>query len=116
MLAFLMLLFGIIDVARYLFTLQSMDALANRAVRAGVANSTFALGGAGACPVVSAGSLPFPLPPFLDPNTTLCVIQTVATGGNVVTVTVAAPFDAVTPGLSALTGPAAMTQTVQMTY
>jgi hypothetical protein len=117
LLAFLMLLLGVIDVARYLFALQSLDDLANRAVRAGIASDTLVLGhGGSACPLAATAGLPFTLPPFLDPATTVCIVQGTISGSRVVTVTVTSPFSAVTPGLSALTSSGAMTQTVQMAY
>lgn len=113
--AFLVLLLGITDVARYLMTLQSVDYLATTAARAGVASATFALGStSGSCPTVASSTLPFTAPPFLDPATTLCVIQTTATGGTVVTAQASAPFVSVTPVVSAF--PSTITTTVQLTH
>lgn len=119
LIGFLMLLLGTIDIARYLFTMQTVSFLADRAARAAVVNSSFALGSVGeSCPTVSGSTLPFTAPPF-DPATTMCVLQNETasqSGGYVVTVTVSAPFTSVTPGLSALTGTSQITETLQITY
>jgi hypothetical protein len=116
--AFLMLLLGTMDIARYLFTMQSVGYLVDRAVREGVLNSSYAMGAQGGpCPLVSSQTLHFATPPFMDPGTTMCVIQTGNTGGGtLVTVTVTSPFVSFTPGLSALTSTTQLTETLQMTY
>ncbi len=113
---FLFLLIATWDVARYLFMVQSMQLLADQAVRA----STLPAGSPGylspqGCSGVP-GTLPFTPPPFLDPATLLCVVlsNSKTTGANVATVTVEAPFTALTPGLSALTAASTETDDVSL--
>jgi Flp pilus assembly protein TadG len=103
--AFIFLLVATSDIARYLFMVQSMQLLADQAVRAsilpfGTPGNLLIPQGCSAVP----NNLPFAPPPFLDPATQLCTAQTFnTTSGTVVTtVTVEAPFTAFTPGLSAL--------------
>lgn len=104
LLAFLILLLGTTDVARYLFTLQSMQTLANQAARYGSlpTNSTSYL--SPSCPV-DLTALPFTPPPFLDSSAQLCVAigNDATSGASTVTATVTSSFTAFTPGFSALT-------------
>jgi Flp pilus assembly protein TadG len=104
--AFLLLMLGTTDVARYLFTLQSMQTLADQAARAG----TLPTSSAGylspqSCTALTSTTLPFSPPPFLDSSAQLCLVlgTDTASGANTVTATVTANFSAVTPGLSTLT-------------
>jgi TadE-like protein len=117
MVAFLTLLLGAMDLGRYLFTVQSIQALVGQAERAGVVGNLL-LGSGSSCPLVSSiptSTLGFTPPPFLDPGATLCVTN----NGNVsaivtVTVTVTSPFTSFTPGLGSLTG--TLTQSAQVSY
>lgn len=116
LLAFLTLLFGAMDLGRYLLTIQSMQTLLGMAQRAAVVGN-YSIGSTGDCPLVSSisTSMPFTPPPFLDPTTTLCVISTANSGsGTLVTIQVSSAFTSYTPGLSALTG--TLNESAQVAY
>jgi Flp pilus assembly protein TadG len=107
--AFLMFLLGGFDLARYIFTVQSMVAVMTQAGRYSLANPTW-----GPCGVDSWTGIAT-VAPFLDSSqVNLCVLQTSGTGLSTSTVTVTYPFTAVTPGLTALTG--TITETTTYSY
>jgi Flp pilus assembly protein TadG len=112
-LGFLTLLLGGMDIARYIFTVQSMDYVAGEAVRAAMIGTLSPQ----SATLVSATPLPFTTPPFLDPATQLSVTPSIDAnnGATIVTVTVTAPFTVVTPGLGALTS-SNLTVTTQLEY
>ena len=116
LLAFLVLLLGIVDVSRYLYTLQAMSDLASRAARAGVAGTLAAQ----SCQDVSSSPLPFTVPPLLDPATQLCVTigNDTASGATTITATVTSPYTSTLIGNAGLstTSDSPMSVTTELKY
>ncbi len=109
LLVFLWMLFGTIDIARYLFITQSLVGLMGEAGRASIFEQF-----SPTCPTTWANIST--VAPLLDASqVTLCIQQSGTGGGNIwVTVQVSYPFTPYTPGLSALGG--TITEYTQYTY
>jgi Flp pilus assembly protein TadG len=111
--AFLWLLLGTIDVARYLYTVQALIGLMGEAGRVAIMNPNF-----GQCPGSNSNWWPqiATIAPLLDANNVnLCVSEPSAgTGALTVSVSVSYKFVAYTPLLNALNGP--ITESTSYTY
>ena len=114
--AFLWLLLGTIDIARYLYTVQALVGLMGEAGRVAIMDSNFGNG----LPPCSNNywSQIATIAPLLDANNvSLCVTPASwSSGSGVITVTVSVsyPFTPYTPGLGALAGP--ITEATNYTY
>ncbi len=110
LLSFLWLLLGTIDLARYLFTVQSVVALMSEAGRVSLMDPSWAPRG------VNSWSQIATIAPLLDPaQVSLDVSQGFTGVGPVyVYVTVSYPFTAFAPGLSGLNG--TITESTAYTY
>ena len=110
--AFIVLMFGTIDLSRYFFTQQALTTLVNSAARQGLADPGF-----GQCdgPPSSWTAIPN-ITPLIDSNqVSICVTQpNFSTGVQVLTVTGTYNFMSITPGLDALIG--TMSETVTYQY
>lgn len=107
--SFLMMLMGGIELGRYLFTLESLQVLAETAGRYGVVNGWGTQSDActAAGDLISNQSLPagIAVPPFVDPQvTTLCVGTDLNDGVISVSVLATASFTSYIPGVTGLTG------------
>jgi hypothetical protein len=110
LLAFLWLLLGTIDLARYFYTVQAVVGLMSEAGRVSLMDPEWGPCGNNSWTDIATIS------PLLDSNqVNLCVSQGLAgVGVNTVKVTVTYPFTPYTPGLSALAG--TITETTTYTY
>ena len=100
---FLFLLLGVCDFGRYFFTLQSMTTLMAEAARTAIIYGPYSEQAPGCGPNSWPGIST--VAPLLDPaQVYLCINPISLYGVSQVQVTVQYPFDANTPGLSALSG------------